>query len=142
MEAFAPHGLPVMLHTGVTSYCLKQEKAGENPHNGEISYVRELVRSFPGVKFIAGHAGLDEVHDVMEMLGGFHNVWVDISFQSPQNIRDLVSVFGPDRILYGSDWPWGNRITTLKTVVSACRGDKGLEARILSENAIELMNLL
>ena len=142
VEAFAPHGLPVMLHTGVTSYYLKQEKAWENPHYGEIRYVRELARSFPGVNFIAGHAGLDEVHDVMEMLGGFHNVWVDISFQSPEKIRDLISVFGPDRILYGSDWPWGNRITALKTVFSACRGDKGLEARILSENAIELMNLL
>ena len=141
VEAFAPHRLPVMLHAGVMSYYLKQQKAGENPHYGEIRYARELVRAFPGVNFIAGHAGLDEVHGVMEMLSGFRNVWVDISFQSPEKIRDLIRVFGPERILYGSDWPWGNRITPQKTVARACRGDKGLEARIFSENAIELMKL-
>jgi predicted TIM-barrel fold metal-dependent hydrolase len=141
VEAFAPHGLPVMLHTGVMSYYLGQEKDRENPLNGEIRYARELVRAFPKVNFIAGHAGLYEVRDVMDMLGGFHNVWVDISFQSPEKIRKLIKVFGPERVLYGSDWPWGNRNTPQKTVRKACRGDKGLERRIFRENAAELMSL-
>ena len=141
VEAFAPHGLPVMLHTGVMSYYLGQEKTRENPQYGKIRDACELVRAFPKVNFIAGHAGLYEVRDVMAMLGGFPNVWVDISFQSPEKIRELIKVFGPERVMYGSDWPWGNRSTPKKAVIKACRGDKGLEARIFRENAAELMNL-
>jgi predicted TIM-barrel fold metal-dependent hydrolase len=141
VEAFAPHGLPVLFHCGVMAYYLGEERAKENPGLGKIHYARKLVRAFPEVNFIAGHAGLYEVRDVMDMLGGFHNVWVDISFQSPEKIRELIKVFGPERILYGSDWPWGNRKTSQKTVRKACRGDKGLERRIFSENAAELMSL-
>jgi hypothetical protein len=99
------------------------------------------VKAFPGVKFIAGHAGLFEVGDVIELLGGFKNVSVDVSFQSPATIRRLVGALGAERVLYGSDWPWGSRITAIKAVKKACRGDRGLERRIFYENASELLRL-
>ena len=141
VEAFDPYRLPVLFHCGVSSYYLGSEKTKENPTYSEIHYAMELVKAFPKVNFIAGHAGLSEVKDVIRMLGKYKNVWVDISFQSPLTIRKLTKVFSPERVLYASDWPWGSRITSIKTVKKACQGDKGLERQIFFENTSELMNL-
>jgi len=143
VEAFALHNLPVLFHSGVASYYLGEEAVQrQNPSYGEIRYAADLVRAFPTVPFIAAHAGVVQIHDVMELLGPFRNARVDISFQSSENIRELLRVFGPDRVLYASDWPWGDRLPNIRTVKKACRGDKALERRIFYENAAELMRLL
>ncbi|MBC2717343.1 MAG: amidohydrolase family protein [Desulfobacteraceae bacterium] len=140
MEAFAPFRLPVLFHCGISSYYLGAEKQKkENAALGEIAYARELVAGFPNITFIAGHAGLYKYRHVMDLLGGFKNVMVDTSFQSPGHVRELLKVFGPERVMYASDWPFGNRKPAVKIVKKACRGDKSLEKRIFYENAASLL---
>jgi len=142
MEAFSPFRLPVLFHCGVSSYYLgieQQEK--ENAVLGEIEYARALVANFPDMTFIAGHAGLYKYRDVMDLLGGFKNVMVDTSFQSPGHVRELINVFGPERVMYASDWPFGNRKPTIKIVKKACRGDASLEKRIFYDNAASLLGI-
>lgn len=141
VESFAPHGLPVLFHCGISSYYLGAEEHREEPRYGAIDYAADLVRDFPSVRFIAGHAGLFEVDRVIELLAGFANVWVETSFQSPRRVRQLIEVFGPERVLFGSDWPYGNRPPALAIARLACRGDRGLERRILFENAAELLGI-
>jgi uncharacterized protein len=142
VEAFAVHGLPVLFHSGVSSYYLGAEKSrNQEMCYGEIRYARDLVAAFPKVSFIAGHAGLFQVDDAMALLGDYSNVYVDITFQSPAKITGLIKVFGPERVLYGSDWPWGNHIPAIKAVRKACRADKSLEELIFHENAARLLKL-
>ena len=141
VEAFAPHGLPVLFHCGISSYYLGAERNRQEPRYGAIQYAAELVRDFPAVRFIAGHSGLLQVDQVMKLLAGFSNVWVDTSFQSPERVRQLIRTFGPERVLFASDWPYGNRPPALAIVREACRGDRGLERRILFANAAELMGI-
>jgi hypothetical protein len=141
LEAFAPHGLPVLFHSGISSYYLGAEREKEEPRYGAIHYAAELVRDFPGVRFIAGHSGLLQVDQVMTLLAPFRNVFVDTSFQSPERVRELVAAFGAERVLYASDWPYGNRPPALAIVREACRGDRGLERRIVFENAAELLGI-
>ena len=141
VEAFAPHGLPVLFHCGISSYYLGAERDREEPRYGAIHYAAELVRDFPAVHFIAGHSGLLQVDQVMKLLAGFPNVSVDTSFQSPERVRQLIGAFGPERVLFASDWPYGNRPPALVIVSEACQGDRGLERRILFENAAELMGI-
>jgi len=140
IEAFAPHRLPVLFHCGISSYYLGEEQQKkENAGFGAIEYARNLVANFPNVTFIAGHAGLFQYREVMDLLGGFKNVMVDTSVQSPGHIRELLNVFGPERVMYASDWPYGNRKSAIKIVKKACRGDKSLEKQIFYENAINLI---
>ncbi|MCP3982815.1 MAG: amidohydrolase [bacterium] len=141
VDAFAPHGLPVLFHCGVSSYYLGAERVRQEPRYGAIHYAAELVRDFPAVRFIAGHSGLMQVDQLMEQLAGFSNVWVDTSFQSPERIGLLVQTFGADRVLFASDWPYGNRPPALTIIREACRGDHGLERQILFSNAAELMGI-
>jgi predicted TIM-barrel fold metal-dependent hydrolase len=142
VEAFAVHGLPVLFHAGVFSYYLgAEESRNQVTSYGEIHYARDLVSAFPKVDFIAGHAGLFLADDVTAMLGGCSNVYVDITIQSPATIRKLIEVFGPERVLYGSDWPWGNHIPAIKAVRKACEGDRTLENLIFYENAARLLRV-
>ena len=139
VEAFAPHGLPVLFHCGISSYYLGAERERQEPEYGAIHYAARLVRDFPGVSFIAGHAGLYQVKKAMALLGGLPNVWVDTSFQNAVRVRQLIDTFGPERVLFASDWPYGNRPPALAIVREVCRQDSGLERRILFENAAELL---
>jgi len=141
VEAFAPHRLPVLFHCGISSYYLGAERSKQEPRYGAIHYAVDLVRDFPAVRFIAGHSGLMQVDEVMRRLAGFPNVWVDTSFMSPERVRQLIGAFGAERVLFGSDWPYGNRLPALAIVREACRSDHGLERRILFENAAELLGI-
>jgi hypothetical protein len=141
VEAFARHDLPVLFHCGVSSYYLGRERKREQPRYGAIRHAAALVRNFPQVRFIAGHAGLFEVRDTMQLLAGLPNVWVDTSFQSVATVRELIATFGPDKVLFASDWPYGERPPAMKIAEAACSGDRGLERRIFFENAAELLGV-
>ncbi len=142
VEAFAPHHLPILMHTGISPYYPdKNNTLMEQPSYGNIHYVRDIVKAFPKVNFIAGHGGLFQKQEAMEMLNDCKNAWVDTTFRSPGVIREYFKVYGPDRVLFGSDWPWGNRKPAVQSLKKACQGDKSLEKRIFFENAAELMNL-
>ncbi|MCU0844781.1 MAG: amidohydrolase family protein [Spirochaetes bacterium] len=141
VECFSPFGLPVLLHCGHTSYFHRAEAHRQDTSLGAIAHVKELAKAFPKVRFIAGHSGLFEVRETIELLAPLPNVYAEVSFQPPAIIRRLVAAFGPDRVLYGSDWPWGSRLTALAAVRAACRGDAGLERAILGENAAALLGI-
>jgi predicted TIM-barrel fold metal-dependent hydrolase len=45
------------------------------PDLGSVKYAEELVRFFPKVNFIPGHAGGLDVEEVSNLLGKYNNVW-------------------------------------------------------------------
>jgi predicted TIM-barrel fold metal-dependent hydrolase len=141
VDAFSRHRLPVLFHCGISTYYLGSDRAREQPRYGAIRDAAALARDFPHVRFIAGHAGLFEVRDTLEQLGGLPNVSVDTSFQSVATVRELIATFGPERVLFASDWPFGNRRPAVAIAKAACGGDRGLERRIFFENAAELLGL-
>ena len=142
VEAFAPHGLPVLIHTGVSSYYFGQEKTTrQKPQYGEIEPIRKLMAAFPQVNFIAGHSGLYDIADVLELLPGLKNVHAEISFQGVGKVRKLIKAFGPERVVLGSDWPYGNQEPAMKIARKACKGDPGLERAVTHDNAARLLGL-
>ena len=141
VEAFEPFGLPILFHCGISHYYPKNEEDRQTPEFGSIHYAKELVEAFPKVNFIAGHAGLFEINDVMEMLSSMKNVFVEVSIQSPKNVQKLIDAFGVERVLFGSDWPWGSTGTPIRVVKKACVGDLGVLRRIFFENSAELLGI-
>jgi predicted TIM-barrel fold metal-dependent hydrolase len=141
LESFQPLGKPVLIHAGKYEYYPVEENKRNIPEYGSIKPIAELIRFFPGIKFIVGHSGLFWHREVCTMLAGCDNVWVDTSFQSPYTIRTLMKTFGPDRVMYASDWPFGMRSPHMSTVRIACRGVRTLENRLFFENAAELLEL-
>ena len=141
VETMAAHGLPVLVHTGISSYYPAKEADRQTPANADIPFVEELVRRFPRVSFIAGHAGLYQTKAVMARLSRYANVCVDVSFQSAGTVKKLVAAFGPERVLFGSDWPFGNPAPMIKIVKAACGSDAGLARRVFYDNAARLLGV-
>lgn len=141
LQSFASLKKPVLIHAGTSRYYLGKEMDRNVPEFGKIHYLEQVVKEFPHINFIAGHAGLFQVHQLCRRLKGCPNVWVDTSFQSAANIRKLVKTFGPDKVMYGSDWPWGTRAPHIQIAQSACRGDKSLEEMIMGKNAAALLGM-
>lgn len=141
VETAGSNSLPVLIHSGVFHYYFRNERHREKPAYGDIPRVEALVADFPRVPFILGHAGLYQTGEVMRRLNTRKNVWVDISFQPPSVVRRLMDVFGPERVLFASDWPFGNPGPMIKIVRKACRGDRVLEQMLFHDNAARLLGI-
>ncbi len=141
LQKYSKFKKPVLTHAGVSHYYLGKEKELNHPENGRINNVESLVKAFPDINFIIGHAGLFQVGQVCRQLKGLDNIWVDTSFQSPENIKKLIKTFGPEKVMYASDWPYGYREPAMKAAKIACGGDEGLEEMIFSKNAADLLGL-
>lgn len=141
LHKFANFNKPVLTHAGLSYYYLGEENKVYHAENGGIDHVKELVSTFPKIKFIIGHAGLFQSYQVCKKLKEFDNIWVDTSFQSPENIRKLIEVFGAEKVMYGSDWPYGYCKPNIKAVKVACRGDRALEEMLFYQNAATLLGV-
>lgn len=93
---------------------------------------------------VFAHGGGYEMHsDVMKYLAG-KPVYIDVSMMykmcSLEEANDLVRVHGAERILFGTDCPWGDPTMTVNFVDSLkiTSAEKDL---ILHENAERLLNL-
>ena len=104
--------------------------------------VVKVLRRFPRLKFVATHLGAWKDWDlVVRHLVG-ENLWVDTSFSldfmSADLARQLIRSFPPERLLFGSDSPWGDQAKALAQL----RGlglEPALEEAILSGNARKLL---
>lgn len=139
LEEAQAAGVPVLFHAGRWSYYPEGGEARERPDLAAADYARKMIASFPKIRFIAGHSGLWDLEAFRQALAGLPNVWMETSFASPPAIRGLVDSFGPERVIYGSDWPFGNMGPALAAVRSAFKNNRPLLDRILSENARDLL---
>ncbi len=141
VDSFIKFDLPILFHAGVSNYYKKKEKSNNIPEYGSIKGARDLVAAFPKAKFIVGHAGMFDVMDVIRLLGNFKNVWVDTSLQSPEAIKKLIKTFGPDKVLFASDWPFGSRIAGIRAVKAVCGSDKRLADMLFYKNTENLLKI-
>lgn len=78
-----------------------------------IGYVTEIVKNFPRLKVQIAHMGRDKFGSVpfilqaLEAMAPFENVFFDTStVRVPEVVTKAVEMIGPERILYGSDFPF------------------------------------
>lgn len=141
LQAFEQLKKPVLIHTGPSGYYLGKEKNKNTPAFGKVEYVEEVVRNFPGINFIIGHSGLFWVNEVCRRMAKLPNVWMETSFQSPEMVRKLIALFGPEKVMYASDWPFGSRPPHIKIIKVACQGNQELEEQIFYKNAKALLGI-
>ena len=141
LQSFEPLKKPVLVHTGKTSYYSKTVSHRNRPKNGEVQEIVGMVRTFPNIRFIIGHAGIFWANEVIYHLSDCKNVWLDTSFQSPGMVKKIVRTFGLDKVMFASDWPWGNQAPPIRIVNIACKGDLEMAERIFFRNAEELLEL-
>ncbi len=104
-------GLPVISHSGVAA-----EGTGEIPYARPREFA-EVLEGFPGLTLVLAHLGLGCPEESVEMAGRHYpNLYFDCSAAvngtvEPPPFPDeeavgIIRRLGPDRVLFGSDWPW------------------------------------
>ncbi len=103
----------------------------------------KVMEKFPSLKLVAAHMGACRQWDEVEKLLIGKNIWLETSlapvfdFDRGQCARMLKN-HDPDKILFGSDFPWYSSALEYEYVDSLDITDE-LKRKIFSENAISLL---
>jgi predicted TIM-barrel fold metal-dependent hydrolase len=104
------------------------------------------LESFPDLKVVLAHLGglrmWDEVKRYLLPAGG--NVYFDTAYVSfymgPQEMQELISDIGPERVIFGSDYPWEVPGRAAEIVSNLDLTDQE-KMCLLSRNGTRLLNI-
>jgi predicted TIM-barrel fold metal-dependent hydrolase len=132
--------LPVIFHTGRMHYFLGARE--ENPEAADPVKLLPIVKRFSKQPIVFGHMGLlADSKEAMRIAEEHANVYLEISFQPLQVVREAIARLGSERLLLGSDWPASETKTEISIVRKATQGDKQAERNILFDNGARLVGL-
>lgn len=113
-EAAAELDVPILIHTG------EPDTYGY----AQPTLVGDLADAFPDVKLIIGHMGKRLCEDAILVGKWFENIILDTSFRSHRDIARAVDKVGADRVIYGSDMPFGIPEVEMKKIEVADIGEE------------------
>jgi predicted TIM-barrel fold metal-dependent hydrolase len=67
------------------------------------------------------------------------SVWLELSSQSLSNVRKILDEAPPDRIVFGSDWPFYHQGIGIAKVLMVTEDRKDLRSKVLHDNAARLL---
>lgn len=125
LEVVMKYKLPVTLHTS----------SGQEE-------VKRVVRMFPEITFLLGHAGGMQYRSFMSSLKDCDNAIADLCGNVFLNdyIKDLINIIGDERITYSSDFTFIDPAIMLSMVKTADISEKSKE-KILGANAERILGL-
>lgn len=138
------HGIPVIIHSGIT---FKKNALLKYSHPIHIDEVATL---FPNVKFIMAHLGNPWIQTAKAVLYKNDNVYADLSglFEGgdytekeevKKSILNVINWVGDDKLIYGSDWPivrMGQYIKVIKSIIP-----KENQKKIFYNNAKKILDI-
>lgn len=109
VKVFREAGLPVLTHCGANPYYTDDSPFSKvtTPDFSDFPAVMEFCHKWKDVKIIVAH-GCSDVEELHESAKGLDNVYTDTSMCSAANMRLGVELMGEDRILFGTDVPFGS----------------------------------
>jgi len=135
-------GLPIITHSGVAALLKEQ-------HSRPANFV-DVLRNFPGLTLVLAHMARGYLDEALEIMQTYPNVYLDTSTTiegtlTPPLLSDeeavaMIRRVGPDRVLFGSDWPWFHPVRDAQRIDSLplTAEDKRL---IFYENAQRVLGL-
>jgi len=124
--------LPVYLHTGNFPIY----RPVDSPWQTTLP---RLLSEFPTLTFVCGHSGWDAPRAALKAALAHPNLFLETSWQPPRLIRRLCDKLGPERLLFGSDYPLFSQRRALRNARAALTGEEF--ALVAAENAKKLLRL-
>ena len=122
--------VPILIHTGEPdTYGFAQP-----------TLVGGLADAFPEVTLILGHMGKRLYEDAILVAKWFENIVLETSFRSPREITRAVKRVGAERVVYGSDMPFGiPEIEMMK--IQLCDISPEEKDMVLGENVTRILRI-
>ncbi len=129
-ERLEERGIPLLMHAGYDIAFPRTDIASP-------ARIARAMKRFPALRMIAAHMGgwcaWKEVADELAST----NVHVDTAclsgFIRDEEASGLAAAFGPDRVLFGSDYPWES-LASARALVERLFPDPCDQARVFSGN--------
>lgn len=105
--------------------------------------ILNVLNKYPELKFVAAHLGACRMWDDVERLLVGKNLWLETSLAplfslDKVQMARMIKNHAPDKLLFGSDFPWYSIKDALDYVNSLELSDE-LKQKIFSENALALL---
>lgn len=121
LEEVSKAKIPIILHTN------------RDPGSEPLMWERH-IQNHPEQVFVLGHAGFFKWRDSMMLGRKYNNVYLEASLCPRLPSEQIVEFVRPDRILFGSDMPYGDDVGTYETMLAAIdRAYRGEEAEAVKE---------
>jgi len=133
-EVCRERALPVVFHAG---------RSGIEPEGlRKFALMRRYepaVAEFPEVRFVFGHGGARDLERAIPIARTHANVWLGLSSLGVSQIDRALEALGPERLVFGSDWPFYHLATPLAKILIVTRRDPGVRDALLRANAEALL---
>jgi len=138
-ELAQDQGITVISHGGLS---------GEDPEGKYCApeNFENVLQRFPRVKLIVAHLAYPHTDGLLKLAGKFENLYTDISFVmrnsslSDEALVEIISSFGKERVLFGSDFPWSNPEEDAERLLKFKLSENELDL-LVHQNAIKIFNL-
>lgn len=125
--------VPILMHTGDNRYLYSDPKR-----------VPQVLRDFPKLQLICAHFGGWSQWNEAERYLADTGVWIDTSSSlyalSKERAEKLISVFGEDRVVFGSDYPMWNPGDEIENIERLGLSNE-VKQKIFYKNIAKLLNL-
>lgn len=146
LEAWAQTGKPMTSHCGAGMYYYPEINDQYcTPEFGDLKYFAECARRHPEITMVAAHCGgtaAGNIERLAALCEGLDNVYVDTSFRSHEDIELMISLFGRERVMFGTDYPFGSYKRQVEQVEIATEGDPELHELVFWKNANRLLHVV
>lgn len=127
--------MPCLYHSGWSDISPKWQDNFAN-----LKHYWEPVEKSPDTIMILGHAGIHYYKEAIEIVKKFPNAYLEFSGQPAHRIREMLDGVGPDKILFGSDWPYYTIAMPLAKALIATEGEPEIRKKLLYDNARKLLD--
>lgn len=136
-ELAKKYEVPILFHTGLSPISPEWQRKFV-----EFSHFETVCRDFPENTFIFGHAGVLDYEKAIKLSRKYENVYLELSGQPPQVIKEMIKVNGHEKLMFGSDWPYYPSILPLAKVLLATEGmNEKVREAILKKNAEKILKV-
>ena len=136
-ELAKKYKLPILFHTGLSPLSPKWHQ-----RYVEFSYFKKVCADFPYNTFILGHSGVLDYKEAIQLSRQYEHVYLELSGQPPQVIKEMIKVNGSEKLFFGSDWPYYPSALPLAKVLLATEGMReGVREAILGKNAQRVLKI-
>jgi predicted TIM-barrel fold metal-dependent hydrolase len=142
VKVFRDADLPVLTHCGANPYYLDDSPWSKKttPAFSDMQEVGKFCHKWADTKIIAAHC-CSQVETLFELVKGLPNVYTDTSMCSAALMRKGVELLGKDKILFGTDVPFGSFHYSIAELDKAFPGDNEISDRVAFTNIAALMHL-
>jgi hypothetical protein len=126
--------LPVLFHCGPVGI-----EARISRSLSQVRLYEKALAETPETTFVLGHSGAMQLDEGIAFARRYPNVYLELSSQSLTGVRKILDQVSPDRIVFGTDWPFYHQAIGLAKVLLATQDHPEARHKILRENAERLL---